>query len=193
MNRIERLLVYGALLFLALHAAAGDEGPPDGEFGRLRVRDLVLVDGAGREVGFLRVSESGAFLDLANSQGNRAAYLGATGSDGTGLLQLCAADGSGRVEGLCGAKGGTIATLSEEAKIVTLMGAAVDTGAGLVLVCRRDGTRAVELATNPAGGYVQVKDAEGRRALHAAAAKERGGVATTHAADGSETDRLGPR
>jgi len=193
MSRIERLFVYGALLFLALRVAAEDEAPPDAEFGRLRVRDLVLVDGGGREVGFLRVAETGAFLDLANREGNRAAYLGATGTDGTGFLQLCAADGAGRVEGLCTGRGGTLATLSEESRIVTLMGAASDTGAGLVLVNRKDGVRGVELATNATGGYVQVKDAEGRRAVHAACAKEKGGYAATLAADGSETARLGPR
>jgi hypothetical protein len=48
--------------------------------------------------------------------------------------------------------------------------------------------RGVELATNTTGGYVQIKD-EGGSAPPRSCAPEKGGVLTTHAADGSETAR----
>lgn len=220
MHRLERLVVYAALVVALLAAfgrtrPVGADGAADGTFGvvtatGLRIvapdgRVLVQIGGdadggtiawnlaSGKLAGGLSASANGGYATFRNADGKEAVFVGTATDAKLGVVSVSEA-GGGRRAALFGTAAGAAHFYNADAKLVTYVGAASDTKAGLVFLL--DGTgakRAFEAGCGKSGGYRWTSNVDGKQSAYlGTVAETKAGLVQVNRPDGTRGGALSP-
>ena len=181
MSKIERLVVYAALIGLLIVALRGPDvvhadGPEDGSFGILTVRGLRLVAEDGSLAGHMRVSDNGGYMALHRTDAEGASIHLGLDIDGDAEIRLNVQDGQPSAVLATGYAGGFLSLENRESKRCAYLGVATNTKAGLLQLNRADSSRSFEVGTTEHGGHVKLQGAGGKTSVSMGTDEDGGNV-----------------